>query len=78
MPDIRSLPTEQVVARGRGMLDFNAQPAHKLREVAADLYRRSDNIPLGRGGTGIDRVGALRDLADALTARAETLETTDA
>jgi hypothetical protein len=72
--EIRDLPAGQVLARGRGMLDFNVQSPRQLRETAADLYRRADNIPLGRDGSGLDRMGELRDVADALTALAETQE----
>lgn len=47
--------------------------ADELRRFAAGLYRRSDNVPLGRDGGGIERVGCLRDLADQMIARADEL-----
>jgi hypothetical protein len=48
--------------------------AAELRRLASDLYRRSDNVPLSRTGGGIERVGALRDLADQLSTRADQLD----
>lgn len=48
--------------------------ASELRRRASDLYRRSDNVALGRDGSGVDRVGQLREQADDLIARAERLD----
>lgn len=52
--------------------------AAELRRLAADLYRRSDNVPLGRSsGTvnhGVERVGDLREAAERLLARAHELD----
>lgn len=50
--------------------------AAELRRLARDYERRSDNVPLGRDAhaTGaVDRVGALREFAQELRARADEL-----
>jgi hypothetical protein len=48
--------------------------ADQLRSTASGLYRHSDNIPLGRDGSGTDRVAELREVADELVELAGRLE----
>ena len=47
--------------------------AAELSGIAADLYRRSDNVPMSGDGRGVERVGTLREIADRLTSRAASL-----
>ncbi len=66
MNEDRVLPSAQ---------DANRELAELLREKARALYTRSDNVPLYRDDRrGIDRVGELREEADALMARADKLD----
>jgi len=48
--------------------------AVELRRMAADLYRRSDNVSMSGDGRGIERVGTFREIADLLIARADELD----
>lgn len=54
--------------------DHTQVAADDLRQSAYALYRRSDNVVLGRDGTGIDRVAELRTLADGLIRQADELD----
>jgi hypothetical protein len=47
--------------------------ADRLRRIAADLYRRSDNTVMTTS-SGIERVGTLRQIADQLSAEAAELD----
>jgi hypothetical protein len=74
--EIRELTTEQALTRCRALLVSDLQPPEKLREAAADLYRRSGNVSKWRGAEGVEWVATLREVADALTARATDTEET--
>lgn len=50
-----------------------ANVAEELDRQASDLERRSDNVPMGREGHGVERVGTLRDVASRLRDRASLL-----
>lgn len=51
-----------------------SETADELRKRANMLYRRSDNVPLSRDGSGVDRVAELRTEADALMAHADKMD----
>lgn len=72
-PDERSWTVEaRAVLEAVAPLIDRAARADELDAVARDLYRRSDNVPLDRSGSGIERVGTLRETADRLKARADS------
>ena len=47
--------------------------ADELDWIAADVERRSDNVPMSRDGRGIEKVGTLREIAERIRARAADL-----
>lgn len=68
-PTAAELETAKAIHRSRVQ-----DVAEDLRERAYALHRRSDNVPLHRDGTGIDKVAALRTEADELIRRADVLD----
>lgn len=58
------------------MIDVKTDAAGRLRALAAEYYRRSDNVPLSRNGSTTTRVGDLREVADRITKFANEVEET--
>lgn len=52
----------------------SAEAGAALRSLAAEYWRRSDNVPLGRGGSGLNRCAELREVAASIDALADKLD----
>lgn len=67
----------ELIQQARDLIDSKSTDVPVLRDVAFQLYRRSDSMPLTHH-VAIQTHGLLRDLADRLTARADALSEADA